>query len=287
MHPRRALLFMPGDSTRKIRKAAALDVDCVVMDLEDGVAWNQKEAARDTIVDALQTMDFGSSEKVVRLNPVGSRLEEADVKTTIMGRPDAYVLPKVETPAQIIWLDKMLDTLEHRHDLEPNSVRILALIETALGIMNLREIAQTSRRMDSLMFGAEDLMGDIGGVRTEAGLEIFYARSKMVTAAAAFDLQAIDMVYVDLKNVDSLRAECQQAVELGYRGKIAIHPDQIPVIQTAFSPTTDQISEAQRLIDAYEFYQSSGSGVFTMDGKMVDAPMLRAAEHVLARAQSN
>lgn len=285
MHPRRALLFMPGDSERKIRKAAAVDVDCVVMDLEDGVAWSQKEAARETIVEALQTIDFGDNEKVVRINPVGSRLEEADLKATVIGRPDAYVLPKVETPGDLIWLDKMLDTLEHRHDFEANSIRILALIETALGIMNLREIAQASQRIDALMFGAEDLIEDIGGIRTKAGWEVFYSRSKLVTAAAAFGLQAIDMVFLDLKDTDNLQVECQQAMEMGYRGKMAVHPDQIPVIQAAFSPTPDQISEAQRLIEAYESYQSGGSGVFTIDGVMVDAPMLRAAEQVLARAQ--
>ncbi len=286
MHPRRALLFMPGDSERKIRKATALDVDCVVMDLEDGVAWSQKEAARETTLKALQTMDFGSSEKVVRINPVGSRLEEADLKATIMGQPDAYILPKVEIPTHLIWLDKALDTLENRYELEPNSVRILALIETALGIMNLREIAQASQRVDALMFGAEDLISDIGGVRTKTGWEVFYARSKVVTAAAAFGLQAIDMVFVDLKDADGLRSECQQAVELGYRGKIAVHPDQVPVIQTAFSPTPEQVSEAQRLIEAYKSYQASGTGVFTIDGKMVDAPILRAAEQVIARDEA-
>jgi citrate lyase beta subunit len=137
------------------------------------------------------------------------------------------------------------------------------------------------------MFGAEDLMGDIGGVRTKAGWEVFYARSKVVTSAAAFDLQAIDMVFVDLKDVDGLRAECQQAVELGYRGKIAIHPDQVPVIQSAFSPSPKQILEAQRLIEAYESYQASGTGVFTIDGKMVDAPMLKAAEQILESDQLN
>ena len=286
MHSRRALLFMPGDSERKIVKASTLDVDCIIMDLEDGVAWNKKEAARAITSKALETIDFGPREKVVRINPVGSGLEEADVKATIVSRPDAYVLPKVETPAQLIWLDKILSNLEQRCEYKPNSVRILALVETALGIMNLREIAQASRRLDALMFGAEDLIGDIGGVRTRAGQEVHYARSKVVTAAAAFELQAIDMIYVRMRDLKGLKTECQQAVELGYRGKMAIHPNQIPVIQAAFSPPPDQIAAAKRLIEAYESYQASGSGVFTSDGKMVDAPMLRAAEQILARAEA-
>ncbi len=286
MHSRRALLFMPGDSERKIVKASTLDVDCIIMDLEDGVAWNKKEAARATISKALETIDFGSREKVVRINPVGSGLEEADVKVTIVSNPDAYVLPKVETPAQLIWLDKILSNLEKRCEYKQNSIRILALVETALGIMNVREIAQASRRLDALMFGAEDLIGDIGGVRTRAGQEVFYARSKVVTAAAAFELQAIDMIYTHMRDLKGLKTECRQAVELGYRGKMAIHPNQISVIQAAFSPPPDQIAAAKRLIEAYQAYQAGGKGVFTIDGKMVDAPMLRAAEQILARAEA-
>ena len=202
-----------------------------------------------------------------------------------MGGPDAYILPKVETPAQLIWLDKALATLERRHDFEADSLRILALVETALGIMNLREIAQASRRVDALLFGAEDLMGDIGGVRTQAGSEVHYARSKVVTAAAAFELQAIDMVYMNFSDSKGLKTECQQAVELGYRGKMAIHSHQVSVIQAAFSSTPKQIAAAKQLIEAYESYQASGSGIFTLDGAMVDASMLRAAEQVIARAQ--
>jgi citrate lyase beta subunit len=286
MRPRRALLFIPGDSQRDIKKATTLDVDCVIIDLEDNVAWNKKEAARTTTLEALKTLDFGHSERVVRINPVGSRLEDADLRITSAGGPDAYLLPKVETPAQLIWLDKALTTLEHRHDFAPDSIRILALVETALGIMNLREIAQASRRVDALMFGAEDLIGNIGVVRTPAGSEVHYARSKVVTAAAAFELQAIDMAYVNIGDSDGLKAECHQAVELGYRGKMAVHPNQIPVIQTAFSPTPEQIAAAQRLIEAYESYQVNGSGVFTLDGAMMDASLIRAAEQVLIRSET-
>ena len=284
MRPRRALLFMPGDSERKIRKATTLDVDVVIMDLEDGVAWNQKEAARATVLEALKTLDFGRSERAVRLNTAGSGLEADDLKATIEGHPDAYVLPKVESPGQLIWLDDILSQIETRNGWEHGGIRILAIVETALGIMNLPEIAQASRRVDALMFGAEDLIGDIGGVRTRAGWEVFYARSKLVTTAAAYGLQAIDMVFVDLHDLAGLEIECRQAVEMGYQGKMAIHPRQVPVIQQTFSPSPEQIEAARRLIEAYRQYQRSGSGVFVLDGKMVDAPMIRAAERVLEKA---
>lgn len=285
LRPRRALLFLPGDSERKIAKAAALGADSVIMDLEDGVAFSAKATARATVLHALQTVDFGRSERAVRLNPVGSGLEEADLAATIAGHPDAYVLPKVASPDHLRWLDQQLAAAEAAHGWEAGGIRVLALIETALGIMNLREIAQASRRVEALLFGAEDLIGDIGGVRTAAGWEVLYARSAVVTAAAAYGLQAIDMVFVALDDLEGLAAECGQAVEMGYQGKMAIHPRQVMVIQAAFAPTPSQIAAAQRLVDAYRDFAAAGAGVFTLDGKMVDAPMLRAAEHVLKRAR--
>lgn len=281
---RRAILFLPGDSERKIAKAATLGADCVVMDLEDGVAQSAKAAARAGVLAALGSVDFGRSERVVRLNPAGSRLEEADLAGTLAGRPDAYMLPKVGSPDAIQWLDHQLAAAEMARNWEPGGVRILAIIETALGIMNLREIAQASPRLDALLFGAEDLAGDMGAIRTSASGEVFVARSLVAIAAAAYNLQAIDMVFVTLDDLDGLADECQAAVELGYQGKMAIHPRQVPVIQTAFTPTPDQIAAAQRLLDAYHQHQASSAGVFALDGKMVDAPMLRAAERILARA---
>ncbi|MBX7234398.1 MAG: CoA ester lyase [Caldilineales bacterium] len=281
--PRRALLFLPGDSERKIAKAAALGADGVVMDLEDGVAAGAKEAARAGILAALRTVDFGRSERVVRLNPASSGLEEADLSATLPGRPDAFMLPKVGSPTAIAWLDQRLTAAEAENGWQPGDIRILAIIETALGIMNLREIAQASPRLDALLFGAEDLAGDMGALRTPAGAEIAVARSLVAMAASAYGLQAIDMVFVSLDDLDGLAAECQRAVELGYQGKMAIHPRQVPVIQAAFTPSANQIAAAQRLVDAYHRHQAEGTGVFALDGNMVDTPMLRAAERVLAR----
>ena len=286
MSLRRALLFMPGDSEHKIQKAATLDVDCIIMDLEDGVAASQKEAARATVRLALLTKDFGHRERVVRLNPVGSGLEEADLAETVAGRPDAYVVPKVEWPQQLVWLDERLGAHENEQGWPFGAIRLLAIVETALGIMNLKEIAQATSRLEALMFGAEDLVGNIGGRRTQPGWEVFYARSAVSIAAAAYDLQAIDMIFVDLNDLDGLKAECQQAVDMGFQGKMAIHPRQVPVIQAAFSPSTEQIDQALSLMAAYRAHEAMGAGAFTLEGKMVDAPMLRIAQRVLARARA-
>lgn len=277
MRARRCLLFMPGDDLRKIQKGIGLGVDAIVMDLEDGVALNRKDAARATIATALSDLDFGRSEKIVRLNPIGSGLEAADLAAVLPLTPDSLMLPKVESAAQVQWLDQQLAGTD---------IRLLAIIETARGIVNLKEIAQSSKRLDALIFGAEDLAGDIGATRTQAGWEVFYARSAVVTHAAAFGLQAIDTLCVDFNDEAALIEDCRFGVQLGFSGKLAIHPRQVNLIQAAFTPTAEQIEAAQRLIEAHDRHQANGTGAFALDGKMIDRPAIRAAQQVLAKARA-
>ena len=286
MHVRRALLYMPGDEMRKIQKAITLGVDCICMDIEDGVAMNRKQAARETIVQALQTLDFGRAEKLVRVNPVGSELIEGDLRAVLHARPDGIVIPKVASAEQVQWVSAKLAEAEREQGIPEGSMVILALIETARGVVSLREIAQSDPRLQALIFGAEDLAGDIGAVRTRAGWEIFYARSAVVTHAAAFGLQSIDMVYMDLHNIDDLRAESLTAAGMAYTGKQAIHPNQIAVIQESFTPSEEAVAHARRVVEAAEAHQKEGTGAFSLDGKMVDAPVVRAAEWVLERARA-
>jgi len=281
---RRSLLFMPGDSLRKIEKATHLPTDSIIMDLEDGVALSRKAEARVAVVEALRTLDFGGRERLVRINPVGSGLETADLEAVAASQPDGLVIPKVESAAQVQRISQALASAEQAHAWAPGAVRLLVIVETALGVMNVREIAGADERVDALMFGAEDLAGDIGATRTAEGWEVFYARSAVVTAAAAYRRQAIDTVFVDLADVEGLRRECERAMQMGYTGKMAIHPRQVEVINAAFTPTAEAVAQAQRLIEAYVQQQAAGAGAFAYEGKMVDMPLIRAAEHVLARA---
>jgi citrate lyase beta subunit len=283
---RRALLFTPGDDLRKIEKAASLGVDSVIMDLEDGVALNRKDEARQMILYALQNVDFGRSERLVRINPVDSGLENDDLAVTLPGKPDGYVIPKVET-AHAVWsVGKHVEKAEWQPDFVPDAIRLLALIETAWGVVNLKEIAGADKRLDALIFGAEDLAGSIGATRTNEGWEVFYARSAVVTYAAAFGLQAIDTIYADFNDVPDLTADAEFAMRMGYSGKLAIHPRQVAPLEAVFTPTDEAIAQAQKLIEAYNEHQKAGTGAFALDGKMVDAPMIRAAETVLARARA-
>lgn len=286
MHVRRALLYMPGDDMHKIQKAIGLGVDCICMDIEDGVALNRKDEARKTIVEALRTLNFGKSEKMVRINPVGSGMEETDLRAVLPAHPDGLVLPKVGSAEYVQWVSQRIAEVEQAHGWPMGGIVLLALIETAKGVVNLKEIVQSDPRLQGLIFGAEDLAGDIGAVRTRAGWEIFYARSAVVTHAAAYGLQALDMVFMDLKNTEELRAECAQAVQMAYTGKQAIHPNQIAPIQEAFTPSDDAVAHARRVVEAADAHQKEGAGAFALDGKMVDAPVVKAAQWVLERARA-
>jgi citrate lyase beta subunit len=284
---RRSLLFMPGDDRAKIERGAALDVDSVIIDLEDAVSLQQKNAARDVAARALKELDFGETERLVRINALQSGLAHDDFKAIIDARPHGLVVPKVETAEQLQDVAGWLTRAEMRHAWPDGGIGLIAIVETALGIVNLREIAQSCTRLRALAFGAEDLAGSMGAVRTPDGWEVFYARSAVVLHAKAFGLQAIDTPFVHLKVDDSLLvADCEQALYMGYTGKFAVHPKQVPTIQQAFTPSAAQIDHARRLVDAHLHYGESGVGVFEYEGRMVDMPMVRAAQSVIERARA-
>lgn len=286
MRARRALLYMPGDDLHKIQKAIGLNVDTICMDIEDAVAFNRKADARATIAEVLRTLNFGRAERLVRINPVGSGMEEDDLRAVLPAAPDGLVLPKVGDAEYIRWVDYQLTQAERDGGRPEGSTILLALIETARGVVNLKEICQSSPRLQGLIFGAEDLAGDIGAVRTRAGWEIFYARSAVVTYAAAFGLQALDMVFMDLNDIDGLTQESQEGARMAYTGKQIIHPRQVEPVQTAYTPSAEAITQARRVVEAAAQHQEAGAGAFTLDGKMVDMPVVRAAERVLDRARA-
>jgi citrate lyase beta subunit len=277
MRPRRCLLFMPGDDLKKIQKGISLGVDSIVMDLEDGVALNRKAEARATIAAALRDLHFGRSERVVRINPIGSGLEQADLDAVLPQRPDSIMLPKVEHAEHVHWLAEAIA--------DP-AIRLSAIIETARGVVNLREIAAASDRLDALIFGAEDFAGDLGATRTKSGWEVFYARGAVVTHAVAFGLQAIDTLCIDFDDEAALIEDARFGAQLGFSGKLAIHPKQVGVIQSIFTPSDEQIAQAQQLIQAHAEQQAQGIGAFAFEGKMIDMPAIRAAQQVLAKARA-
>ncbi len=284
--PRRALLFCPGDDRRKIEKAAAIGADGAILDLEDAVAPARKDEARRAVAAALAEVEFGRCERLVRINAVGSGLEAADLAALAAAPrpPDAVVVPKVEAADHVWTVSAALEEIETERGLAAGTIRLLAIIETARGVVRLGEIAGADPRLAALVFGAEDLCGDVGAARSREGREIFVARSLVVLHAAAAGLQAIDTPFVDLADEEGLRADARAASDLGYGGKLAIHPRQVAPILAAFTPAEEEIASAERLLAAYAHHVAEGRGVFALDGKMVDRPHLVQAERSLARA---
>jgi citrate lyase subunit beta-like protein len=286
MRSRRALLYMPGDDRRKIEKATTLGVDCICMDLEDGTALNKKAEARGVIARAMRELDFGKSERCIRINSVGSGFEKDDLAAALAAGPDTIVLPKVESADQVKWISGEIESYELSNGLPVGGIRLLAGLETAKGVLNLKKIARADKRLEALIFGGEDFAASIGATRSIEATELLYARQAVVTVCAAYEIQAIDIVYIDFRDTDGLRHEAQQGADWGFVGKQIIHPNQVGPVQEAFTPADAAIAHARRVVELFEASQKEGKGAYALDGKMIDMPLVKAAQNVLERARA-
>ncbi|KAM6986762.1 citramalyl-CoA lyase, mitochondrial [Aplochiton taeniatus] len=291
--PRRAVLYCPGNDERKLRKLASLDVDCAVLDCEDGVALSKKTEARETIPRMLAELDLGRTEKCVRVNSVSSGLAEADLQVLLQGDvlPPALMLPKVEDTQEVHWfVDRFQHHLKGRVLTEP--IRLVTFVETAVGLLNFKEVCEDVRRLgpkaglhhDGVVFGSDDFCASIGATRTKDARELLYARQKVVVTTKAFGLQAIDLVYIDYKDGDGLRQQAREGALMGFTGKQVIHPGQIQAVQEEFAPSLERIQWATELIAAFDQHQAEGKGAFTFRGTMIDMPSLRQAQNIVTLA---
>jgi len=256
------------------------------MDMEDGVALNKKAEARAVIAQAMKDLDFGTSERCIRINSIGSGMEKYDLAAALTANPDSIVVPKIETAEQVKWVSDHIETHELASHKNIGTVRLLVGVETAKGILNLKEIAEADKRLEAIIFGGEDYAASVGAVRTKAATELLYARQATVTACAANDLQAIDIVFIDFKDPDGLRVEAEQGSGFGFSGKQIIHPNQVAVVQEAFTPSDSAIDYAKRIVESFESSQKEGKGAYALDGKMIDMPLLKNAQKVLDRAKA-
>ncbi|MFC7240266.1 HpcH/HpaI aldolase/citrate lyase family protein [Saliphagus sp. GCM10025317] len=285
---RRSVLFTPGDRPEMLRKAPTAGADVLVFDLEDAVSPARTAEARGVVRDVLTDPDFDPDcEVCVRVNAAPDQAR-ADLETVLGGddganadaelRLDALMQPKVESAMDVDQLAGVLDTYDA-------SIPILALIETAGGILNAPDVAATAAT-DALVFGAEDLSADIGATRTDEGLEVLYARERVVIAAAANGVDAIDTVYTDFGDERGLVEETEFAIQLGYDGKMAIHPAQVGPINEAFTPESAEVEWAEAVLEGKREADADGRGVFEVDGQMIDAPLIAQAERILERAEA-
>ena len=267
---RRSVLFTPGDRGDLHRKAVRTGADVVVLDLEDGVGPNAKDEGRATVRETLEST-APDCEVCLRVNAT-AELAAVDLDGVLgpEATPDSVMLPKVGSASAVETLAEQLR--EHGVDLP-----VLALIESAAGVLHAEEIAAADPT-DAIIFGAEDLAGDIGALRTDEGTEVLAARSQVVLAASAAGIDAIDTHYPDYEDLDGLREDTEFALELGYDGKMALHPDQVTVINDAFTPPADRIEWARRILNAAA--HEPEQAVFVVDGEMIDAPQIRQAERI-------
>ncbi|MFB9823501.1 HpcH/HpaI aldolase/citrate lyase family protein [Halobaculum roseum] len=271
--PRRSVMFSPGDRPELMRKAPATGADTIVFDLEDAVAPGRKAEARRAVRDVLSDPDFDPNAEVcVRVTGTETYRDLEVLTDDGDAAFDAVMLPKAESG----------DAVEHLGDQlreHGRRVPVIALIETARGVLRAEAIAD-AKPTDAVAFGAEDLSADLGATRTAEGTEVLYARERTVTAAAAAGVDAIDTVYTDFGDEAGLAEETRFAATLGYDGKMAIHPSQVPVINDAFTPDDEDIAWARRVLDAREEAAADDRGVFEVDGEMIDAPLIAQAERV-------
>lgn len=275
---RRSFQFVPANSPGMLMSADILGADSVIFDLEDAVALTEKDSARDLLREALKTFDYSAIEVVIRVNPPDSVFGEDDIRA-LAGLPvDAVLVPKatVETISRVLpWLD----AINYQGS-------ILALVETALGVEETFALIRLDPRIDGVLLGGEDLTSDLGVVRTKAGNEINYARTRVVSACKAAKISCIDTPWTDADDLDGLAKDTAYARSIGFNAKASINPRHLPVIHEVFAPAEADVLYALRVMEAMELAQQEGKGVFSLDGKMVDAPIIARAGQTLKQAEA-
>lgn len=286
---RRSIHFVPGGNDKMLSKALNLPADSLILDLEDSVTPQNKESAREEVCSWLKTADFGGQEKLVRMNPLDSEWGRQDLEAVIACKPDGIVVPKVLSAKSVNAVSELIKSKELEAGLDADSVSLLLIgTEEAGAVFNLPTMVNHPR-VDGLTWGAEDLSVSLGAraKRDEHGnyLEVFsFVRSMCLLAAVAARVQPIDAVYVDIKNHKGLKAECKTAADMGFTAKLTIHPDQIEIVNEAFTPSDKEIDEAAALLAAFEGHQKEGKMAFTFNGAMVDVPHLKRAKQILSIA---
>jgi len=278
---RRSRLYLPGNTPKLALNAGLHSGDGIILDLEDSVAPNRKDEARLLVRNSLRAVDFYGAERMVRINQGERGLRDLDA--VIPQHANVILLPKCETPEQLIAVDKRIQSLRKEHKIE-NDVWIMPIIESAMGVIRAYDIASVSSNVIALAVGLEDYTADIGAPRTKEGKETFYARSVVVNAAKACGLQAIDSVFSDISDMDALYENVRASKALGFDGMGCIHPRQIKVIHDAFAPTEKEIEKARKIVAAFKEAEKKGLGVVAVGSKMIDPPVVKRALRVMELA---
>lgn len=280
---RRSRLYLPGAEPKYFINAALHAPDAIILDLEDSVHPDEKDTARILVRNALRAVDFGACERMVRINQLPLGL--ADLEEIVPDSPDLILIPKAETPKQVLEVARKIAEIK-RHYAMSDPIWLMPILESALGIENAYEIAKADDHVVALTIGLEDYTADLGVVKTVEGEESLYARARLVNAAKAAGVQAIDSVFGDVANMEGLRAWGERSRVMGFEGMGCIHPGQIPVIHEAFAPTAAEIEKALKIVAAFDDAKSRGLGVVSLGSKMIDPPVVNRAVKLVQRAKA-
>ena len=279
---RRSRLYLPGNEPKYFINAGLHAPDAIILDLEDSVHHGEKDAARLLVSNALRAVDFGDCERMVRINPFP--VGRSDLQVIVPQHPDLILIPKVERAEQVREVDALITAIQgHGGAIRP--IWLMPIVETALGVENVYAIAHASERNAAITIGLEDYTADLGVVKTATGAESLYARMRMVNAAKAAGLQAIDSVYGDVADSDGLLRWGEASRAMGFEGMGCVHPLQIPIIHRAYAPSAAEIEKARKIAEAFDEAQARGLGVVSVGSKMIDPPVVNRALKLMERAR--
>jgi len=283
---RRTMMFVPGSNPSMLKEAYIYGADSVMFDLEDAVALTEKDSARFLVYNAIKTIDYGNTEVVVRINGLDTPFGRDDIEAVVRAGVDVIRLPKTERKEDILAVEAVIEEVERKIGREIGSTKMMAAIESPIGVINAYGIASASKRLIAIALGAEDYVTNMKTKRYANGLELLGARTQIIIAARAAGIFAIDTVYTDVDNEEGFKNEVELIKQLGFDGKSVINPRQIPLVNEVYTPSEEEIRKSINIIKAAKEAEERGLGVISLNGKMIDKPIVDRAERVLQLASA-
>lgn len=283
---RRTMMFLPGSNAGMVKDAYIYGADSLMFDLEDAVALTEKDSARLLVYNAIKNVDYGNTELVVRVNALDSPYGRDDIEAVVRAGVDVIRLPKTETAQDILDVEAVIEEVEKKIGREVGSTKMMAAIESALGIINAYDICKASKRLIGVAIGAEDYVTNMKTKRFPDGMELLGARTQLIIAARAAGIACFDTVYSDVDNEEGFRNEVKLIHQLGFDGKSVINPRQIAPVNEIYTPTDAEIKKSINVVRAAKDAAERGLGVISLNGKMIDKPIIERAERVLELAKA-
>jgi citrate lyase subunit beta/citryl-CoA lyase len=282
---RRSMMFVPGNNPGMLQNAGIYGADTIILDCEDAVAVTEKDSARNLVFQAITEMNY-NTEVAVRINHISTPFGWDDLKLILPAKPDLIRLPMAQGPEEIRQIDDFISEAEHKCNFSAGSIKMMAAVETPKGLRQAYEIASASPRMVALAIGAEDFIANLKTTRSKLGRELFVARGEIVLAAREAGIQCIDTVFSDINDEEGFINELELIKEMGFDGKSVVNPRQVDVVHKFFAPTAKEITHAEMVLAAYQEALEKKSGVISLNGKMIDLPIVARAERTLAYAKA-